>query len=257
MRTESTMRACALAGIVLAMLMAVVFISGCTQQAQDGEGPLIEPNPAEQPVPDEGTEAEGEAIDGAIEPAEEAGDEAAEPADEESGAEEDEDVADATTVTIETDRGTMTAELYTEKAPITAGSFLLLAEDGFYDGLTFHRVEPQFVIQGGDPAGNGSGGPGFSIPLETSPELTHERGALSMARASDPDSAGSQFFVCLTRERCAPLDGQYAVFGQVTEGVEVADEIEVGDTIESVEVVSEGPHAEEAREAARDARVPD
>ncbi|MEA3246980.1 MAG: hypothetical protein U9Q74_12565, partial [Gemmatimonadota bacterium] len=123
-RTESTMRACALAGIVLAMLMAVVFISGCTQQAQDGEGPLIEPTPSEQPVPDEGTEAAGNASDegsgDGTEPAEEADDEAAEPADEERDAEEDEDVADATTVKIETGKGTMTAELYTEKAPITA-----------------------------------------------------------------------------------------------------------------------------------------
>ncbi|MEA3401694.1 MAG: peptidylprolyl isomerase [Armatimonadota bacterium] len=160
-------------------------------------------------------------------------------------------------VTIETEKGTIKAKLYDEKAPITAGNFILLAEKGFYDGLTFHRVEPGFVIQGGDPNGDGTGGPGFSIPLETSPELRHHRGTLSMARSMDPDSAGSQFFVCLAREAAKHLDDEYAAFGKVTEGMDVVDQIQVGDQITKVTVTSESPHAKKAREAAREARVPD
>jgi peptidyl-prolyl cis-trans isomerase A (cyclophilin A) len=101
-----------------------------------------------------------------------------------------------TTVKIVTDKGNIVAELFDDKAPITAGNFLLLAEAGYYNGLTFHRVEPGFCIQGGDPQGNGSGGPGFTIPDEVSPDLTHDQGILSMANAG-PNTGGSQFFVCL------------------------------------------------------------
>ena len=122
----------------------------------------------------------------------------------------------------------MSGELYEEIAPITVANFEKLANEGFYDGLIFHRVIPGFMIQGGDPEGTGMGGPGYEIKGEFSRngwenDLKHERGVLSMARTMDPDSAGSQFFVMVAD---APhLDGSYAAFGKVTEGIEAADEI--------------------------------
>ena len=122
----------------------------------------------------------------------------------------------------------MRGELYPEIAPITVENFEKLAGEKFYDGLTFHRVIPGFMIQGGCPRGNGTGGPGDQIKGEfaangVANDLKHERGVLSMARAMDPDSAGSQFFIMVAD---APhLDGQYAAFGKVTEGMEAADKI--------------------------------
>ena len=122
----------------------------------------------------------------------------------------------------------MRGELYPEIAPITVENFEKLAGEKFYDGLTFHRVIPGFMIQGGCPRGNGTGGPGYQIKGEfaangVANDLKHERGVLSMARAMDPDSAGSQFFIMVAD---APhLDGQYAAFGNVTEGMEAADKI--------------------------------
>ena len=122
----------------------------------------------------------------------------------------------------------MRGELYPEIAPITVENFEKLAGEKFYDGLTFHRVIPGFMIQGGFPRGNGTGGPGYQIKGEfaangVANDLKHERGVLSMARAMDPDSAGSQFFIMVAD---APhLDGQYAAFGKVTEGMEAADKI--------------------------------
>jgi len=168
-----------------------------------------------------------------------------------------------TTVKIETDKGEMIAELWDEEMPITAGSFILLAEDGFFDGLNFHRVEPGFVIQGGDPNGDGSGGPGFTIPLEVNKSEKHDLGVLSMARATPPDSAGSQFFVCLGGpDRVGHLDPApgnpgYAAFGRVTQGMEVAQSIRPGDKITKVTILTESSHADAARKAAKAARVPD
>jgi len=130
------------------------------------------------------------------------------------------------------DKGTIKAELYTEKAPITTKNFIDLANSGFYNGLTFHRVEPDFVIQGGDPKGDGTGGSGKNIPLEINPDLTHIEGALAMARSQDPNSASSQFYITL-----APtpfLDGQYAVFGKVVSGMETVKKIQVGDKMNKV-----------------------
>ena len=126
------------------------------------------------------------------------------------------------------DGGVMKGELYPDIAPKTVENFEKLANEGFYDGLIFHRVIPGFMIQGGCPDGNGTGGPGYSIPGEFTMngfrnDLKHERGVLSMARAMDPDSAGSQFFIMTTTS--PHLDGQYASFGRVTEGMEVADQI--------------------------------
>ncbi len=126
------------------------------------------------------------------------------------------------------DGGMMKGELYPEHAPITVENFVKLAKEGFYDGLKFHRVIPDFMIQGGDPNGNGTGGPGYSIKGEFSAngvvnELKHTRGVLSMARSMNPDSAGSQFFIMVAKAN--HLDGQYAAFGKVTEGMDTADSI--------------------------------
>lgn len=133
-------------------------------------------------------------------------------------------------VTFEMQNGkTMKAELYPDKAPNTVNNFISLVSDGFYDGLTFHRVISGFMIQGGDPAGVGTGGPGYSIKGEFAlngfkgNDLKHERGVLSMARAYYPDSAGSQFFI--VHKNSSHLDGQYAAFGRIIEGIEVVDEI--------------------------------
>ena len=130
---------------------------------------------------------------------------------------------------IEMENGdVMKGELYPEIAPLTVENFEKLASDLFYDGLTFHRVIPGFMIQGGCPKGNGTGGPGYSIKGEFTAngvlnELKHTRGVLSMARSMMPDSAGSQFFVMV--DDAPHLDGQYAAFGKVTEGMEAADKI--------------------------------
>lgn len=121
--------------------------------------------------------------------------------------------------TIETSEGTIKFELYEQRAPITTANFINLAESGFYDGLIFHRVMDDFVIQTGDPTGTGTGGSGDTIVLEIHAELTHTDGAVGMARSSDPNSATSQFYIC--DEPQHGLDGSYAVFGQVIEGMDV------------------------------------
>ena len=133
-------------------------------------------------------------------------------------------------VTIEMENGgIIKAELYPEKAPNTVNNFISLAKSGFYDGLIFHRVISGFMIQGGDPSGNGTGGPGYGIKGEfvlngfRLNNIKHIRGVLSMARASSPDSAGSQFFIM--HQNAAHLDGQYAAFGRVIEGMETVDKI--------------------------------
>ncbi|WP_301188035.1 peptidylprolyl isomerase, partial [uncultured Dubosiella sp.] len=126
------------------------------------------------------------------------------------------------------DGGAMSGELYPEIAPETVANFEKLANEGFYDGLTFHRIIPGFMIQGGDPKGNGTGGPGYTIKGEFNAngfknDLKHTRGILSMARAMDPNSAGSQFFIM---HADAPhLDGQYAGFGLITDGLDELDKI--------------------------------
>ena len=124
--------------------------------------------------------------------------------------------------------GVMVAELYPEIAPITCENFVKLVNDGFYNGVIFHRVIPGFMIQGGDPTGTGMGGPGWQIKGEFAKngvknDLKHTRGVLSMARSMMPDSAGSQFFIM--HQNAPHLDGQYAAFGKLVEGIEVVDEI--------------------------------
>ena len=128
------------------------------------------------------------------------------------------------TATVETDLGTFTVELWNDVAPNHAENFLKLTRKGFYDGLAFHRILPGFVIQGGCPRGDGTGGPGWTVKAEFN-DRKHEPGVLSMARSADPNSAGSQFFVCLTRENCQHLDRQYTAFGKVTEGMDVVKKI--------------------------------
>lgn len=131
-------------------------------------------------------------------------------------------------IVIDTNMGEIKAELYPDVAPVTVKNFVDLIKKGFYNGLTFHRVIEGFMIQGGCPKGNGTGGPGYCIKGEfrangVENDLKHERGVLSMARAMDPDSAGSQFFIM--HETSPHLDGQYAAFGKVTDGMNVVDRI--------------------------------
>lgn len=140
---------------------------------------------------------------------------------------------------ITTKKGVIKLEFYPEVAPNHVASFIELAEKGFYDGTTFHRVEPGFVVQGGDPYSKtgagpvGTGGPGYNLAAEFS-NKPHLEGTLAMARAQSPDSAGSQFYICLAP---APfLDGNYTVFGQVIEGMDVVKSIAVGDVMESVRI---------------------
>ena len=132
------------------------------------------------------------------------------------------------TVTIETNHGTIEAEMYMDKAPETAGNFIKLAKDGFYDGVIFHRVIDGFMIQGGDPTGTGRGGPGYTIDDEFAEGLAHtEAGIFSMANAG-PNTGGSQFFITLAATPW--LDGKHAIFGKVVDGMDVVQEIGKVDT---------------------------
>lgn len=133
--------------------------------------------------------------------------------------------------------GTATIELYPNYAPNTVANFVNLIEDGFYDGLTFHRLVPGFVLQGGDPDGNGTGGPGYTIAGEfsdngfTKNTLSHTTGIISMARSQSYDSAGSQFFIVLDDSATYSLDGKYAAFGKVIDGMDIFKEIEENEKI--------------------------
>jgi peptidyl-prolyl cis-trans isomerase B (cyclophilin B) len=138
---------------------------------------------------------------------------------------------------IHTEKGDMTVEFYHEDAPNTVANFIKLAESGYYDGLTFHRVIPDFVIQGGCPNGTGTGGPGYKIDCElTGGNQHHDRGVLSMAHAGR-NTGGSQFFVCHSRTNTAHLDRNHTCFGKVTEGVDVIDQIRQGDKMTKVEIL--------------------
>lgn len=138
------------------------------------------------------------------------------------------------TAEIHTGKGVMKVKFYEEDAPINVANFVKLAEEGFYDGLTFHRVIPNFVIQGGCPEGTGAGGPGYTVKCELDGNNQyHDRGVLSMAHAGR-DTGGSQFFICHSRDNTAHLDRQHTCFGKVYEGVEVIDLIRQGDEIEKI-----------------------
>ncbi len=137
-------------------------------------------------------------------------------------------------VSMETSKGLIEIELYASAAPKTVNNFVFLAQEGFYDGVSFHRVIPDFVIQGGDPTGSGAGGPGyrFEDEFDGNPHQ-HERGTLSMANAG-PGTNGSQFFICHSPQ--PHLDGRHTVFGKVTEGLDVVDKIQQGDAMIKVSV---------------------
>lgn len=140
-----------------------------------------------------------------------------------------------TTGTIKTEKGDMKVSFYDEDAPNTVANFVKLSKDGFYNGLTFHRVIEDFVIQGGCPKGTGVGGPGYQIDCELDGgNQYHDRGVLSMAHAGR-NTGGSQFFICHSRNNTAHLDGNHTCFGKVTEGLDVIDDIRAGDKI--IEVV--------------------
>ena len=128
------------------------------------------------------------------------------------------------TASIETTNGTISLELWDDVAPKHVENFQKLARSGFYDGVSFHRIISDFVIQGGCPEGTGAGGPGWTVDAEFN-DREHHEGVLSMARTADPNSAGSQFFICLGRNHCQHLDGQYTAFGKVTEGIDVVRQI--------------------------------
>ena len=135
--------------------------------------------------------------------------------------------------TFDTARGPIKVELYPDKAPLTVANFVNLAQRGFYDNLNFHRVIPDFMIQGGCPEGSGRGGPGYRFEDETSNGVRHERGVLSMANAG-PNTNGSQFFI--THVATPWLDGKHTVFGKVIEGLDVVDAVAGGDAITSVKI---------------------
>jgi peptidyl-prolyl cis-trans isomerase B (cyclophilin B) len=136
-------------------------------------------------------------------------------------------------VRLATEKGDIVFTFFPDDAPVHTAAFIKLAEEGFYDGLAFHRVEPGFVVQGGDPDGDGTGGPGYRLKAEFS-DRPHVRGTVAMARSSNPDSAGSQFYICLADARF--LDKNYTVFGQMTEGFEALDAIRRGDKMNLVTV---------------------
>lgn len=138
---------------------------------------------------------------------------------------------------IHTGRGVMKVEFFEKDAPNTVANFVKLSKDGFYDGLTFHRVIPNFVVQGGCPNGTGAGGPGYTIDCELDGENQyHDKGVLSMAHAGR-NTGGSQFFICHNRENTQHLDRNHTVFGKVVEGLEVIDTIQQDDKIEKITII--------------------
>ena len=141
---------------------------------------------------------------------------------------------------VETPRGTIRIRLYPEEAPKAVANFIKLANKGYYDGLRFHRVEPGFVIQGGDPKGDGSGGPGYTIPDEKNKKLKHVLGAVAMAKSTAANSAGSQFYIVIGKP-AKELDGRYTVFGQVIEGQSAANAMRRGDPMFKVSIIEPTP----------------
>jgi peptidyl-prolyl cis-trans isomerase B (cyclophilin B) len=140
-------------------------------------------------------------------------------------------------VLISTEKGDMIAELYDNETPITTNNFKKLIEEGFYDGLNFHRVIPNFMIQGGCPNGRGDGGPGYKIPCEVDAEKQyHDKGVLSMAHAGR-NTGGSQFFICHSRDNTSHLDRNHTCFGKVIEGLDVINQIQQGDKINKISIL--------------------
>jgi peptidyl-prolyl cis-trans isomerase B (cyclophilin B) len=148
------------------------------------------------------------------------------------------------TAHFDTDRGAIRIALHADKAPLTVANFVNLAQRGFYNGLNFHRVIADFMVQGGCPLGRGNGGPGYRFEDEADNGLGHARGVLSMANAG-PNTNGSQFFI--THVPCSWLDGKHTVFGTVTEGMDVVDAIRQGDVIKSVKIEGDAQAALDAK----------
>jgi len=146
----------------------------------------------------------------------------------------DKDIPEGDHIKIETEHGDILIELYADTAPNTVANFKALGGKGFYDGLTFHRVIADFMVQGGDPEGTGMGSPGYKVKAEFNARK-HVRGTLAMARSGHPDSAGSQFYICYGDT--PHLDGQYTIFGQVVEGMDAVDAIKQGDVMSAVTVL--------------------
>ena len=154
--------------------------------------------------------------------------------------------------TFETTKGRIVVELYAKDAPITVNNFVFLAKAGYFDGLNFHRYVPGFVVQGGDPDGNGTGGPGYTIKDEFGPlGRKHVQGAVGMARTQAPNSSGSQFYFCL--DAAPHLDGGYTVFGQVTEGLDVVLNLRRGDVMTKVTIATPAPATQPSTQPAADA----
>ena len=153
------------------------------------------------------------------------------------------DEAKGTLVKLATDKGDIYLDLYDKETPVTVGSFLELVSRGFYDGLNFHRVIANFMIQGGDPQGTGAGGPGFTIPDEADKGLKHKRGTLSMAKTAMPNTGGSQFFICHASQ--SHLDGVHTVFGETVQGLDVVDKIAVGDKITTASILKKSDVADD------------
>jgi peptidyl-prolyl cis-trans isomerase B (cyclophilin B) len=142
-----------------------------------------------------------------------------------------------TKVAIHTNKGVITIELFDDATPIAVANFKKLISEGFYNGLSFHRVIPNFMIQGGCPNGSGSGGPGYTIQCETKADKQyHDRGVLSMAHRG-PNTGGSQFFICHNRDNTKHLDGVHTAFGKVIDGLDIIDDIRGGDIMEKVEIL--------------------
>lgn len=225
--------AAAVTVLALALLVAACDDDKDDDTAEDGTTPPA----ATVPVDDEPTNGEATPIDFGEAPMGTFA-ERCQPSDETqfTGPEQVIDTSKVYVATISTSKGDILVELFSD-VPITTNNFVFLACTGFYDGLTFHRVVPNFVIQGGDPTGTGAGGPGYTIPDEDDGDHLMERGIISMARSTSPDSAGSQFFITTgQREEIQHLDPDFAVFGRVTEGMDVVDRIAQGDAIETISI---------------------
>ena len=256
----------AIAGLVVAGAMALGFIFGRGDSPETAdlteavETPAAELDAAAGDAAAEAPASEDAAAESAAEGAAPADSGAEAEADDTSAranlysAWEDQGLDPETTAyfaTIETDKGSIELELFPDVAPQHVNSFIFLAREGFYDGLNFHRVEPGFVIQGGDPLGNGSGGPGYSVPAEFNSDnpVPHRIGSLAMARSSDPNSAGSQFYIVLA-DGPAPtsLDGQYTVFGHTVGGMGTVLSVQRGDVIKKI-TITEKPKSESVTSA--------
>ena len=138
---------------------------------------------------------------------------------------------------IHTAKGVLTFELYDDAAPIASANFIKLVNQGFYNGLTFHRVIPNFMVQAGCPEGTGAGGPGYTIQCETKGDKQfHDRGVMSMAHRG-PNTGGSQFFICHNRQGTQHLDGVHTCFGKIIDGLDIIDEIKGGDVMDKVEII--------------------